>query len=188
MASTAYLLAKHQDVQERLRKKIKRALINDDASAKDILKVEYLDQVISEALRIYPPLSGFISRTCKEDYDYNGLTIPAGISVIIPASSLHRDPELWSEPKKFDPERFSSDNKGSLNPITYQAFGNGPRSCMGMRFGQTALKLALGKILAKYKLHLDDRHLKEDELPLSNSLIFSAPRDGVWLKLEKVES
>ncbi|CAN7941409.1 unnamed protein product, partial [Ixodes hexagonus] len=102
----------------------------------------------------------FITRTCEEEYNFNGLKIPAGMVVLIPAYSIHYDPKLWSDPQTFDPERFSRSNKGNYNLMSYQAFGNGPRACIGMRFGQAALKLTLSKILSKYKLLLDDRHLK----------------------------
>ncbi|CAN8030682.1 unnamed protein product, partial [Ixodes persulcatus] len=103
---TSYLLAKFQDVQDRLRSEITGVLERDGKFSYDnVFSMRYLDQVISESLRFYPPVTGFITRTCQHDYEYNGLKIPAGMSVLIPPYQLHHDPNLWSEPEKFDPER-----------------------------------------------------------------------------------
>ncbi|CAN7948723.1 unnamed protein product [Ixodes pacificus] len=60
----------------------------------NVFSMRYLDQVISESLRFYPPVTGFITRTCQHDYEYNGLKIPAGMSVLIPPYQLHHDPNL----------------------------------------------------------------------------------------------
>ncbi|KAM7292140.1 cytochrome P450 3A4 [Ixodes scapularis] len=184
---TSYLLAKFQDVQDRLRSEITAVLERDGSFNYDnVFRIRYLDQVISESLRLYPPVTGFTTRTCQHDYEYNGLKIPAGMSILIPPYHLHRDPNLWSEPEKFDPDRFSAENKRGLNPMAFQPFGNGPRNCVGMRFAQLEMKLTLAKMLSKYKLLLDERHVKEDCLNLGSTLIFCYPQDGVWLKLEKI--
>ncbi|CAN8031002.1 unnamed protein product, partial [Ixodes persulcatus] len=135
----------------------------------------------------------FITRTCQHDYEYNGLKIPAGMSIMIPAYQLHHDPNLWSEPEKFDPERLTCRCTVQINTDTIvlilpviQPFGNGPRNCVGIRFAQLEMKLTLAKMLSKYKLLLDERHVKEDSLKLGSTLIFCYPKDGVWLKFEKI--
>ncbi|KAG0430425.1 hypothetical protein HPB47_022709, partial [Ixodes persulcatus] len=161
MSFMAYLLAKHQDVQDRLRTEITASLGEDgELNLDNIMQIEYMNQVILETLRCYPPLASFITRTCGSDYDYNGLKIPSGITVMVPVHRLHRDINLWNNPEAFDPDRFSADNKGSLHPVQFQPFGNGPRKCIGMRFVQQELKITFAKLLSKYKLCLDDRHLK----------------------------
>ncbi|XP_042147343.1 cytochrome P450 3A19-like [Ixodes scapularis] len=151
-----------------------------------ILRIEYLDQVTLEALRLYPPVAGFITRTCEKDYHYKSLKIPSGMTILIPVHQLHRDLNLWNQPEAFDPDRFSACNKSILNSVQYQAFGNGPRRCMGMRFAQLELKIAFAKILANYSLFLDERHFGANQLKLKTSFIFANPRDGVWIKLKKV--
>ncbi|CAN7938645.1 unnamed protein product [Ixodes hexagonus] len=154
----------------------------------NVFSMRYLDQVISESLRLYPPVTGFVTRTCQHDYEYNGLKIPAGTSVVIPPYQLQHDPNLWSEPEKFDPERFSAENKHRIDPMAFQTFGNGPRNCVGMRFAQLEIKLTLAKMLATYKLILDERHVKEDHLKLESLFVLCYPHDGVWLKVEKIWS
>lgn len=69
-----------------------------------IKQMEYLDMVVNESLRLYPPGSR-LERICKKTVELNGVTIPKGMVVMIPAYVLHRDPEYWPEPEEFRPER-----------------------------------------------------------------------------------
>ncbi|CAN8004875.1 unnamed protein product, partial [Ixodes hexagonus] len=167
MTFTAYLLGKHQQVQDRLRSEIASVWARDGKFTYDnVFAMRYLDQVISESIRFYTPFVGFITRTCQCDYDYNGLKIPAGLSILIPA--------------------FSRENKRTIHPMAFQPFGNGPRNCVGIRFAQLEMKLTLAKLLTKYNILLDQRHIKEEQLKLGSTFIFSYPQGGVWLKFEEV--
>lgn len=187
MACMAFLLAKHPDVQERFRSEVASAMNADGSIDNDvILRNRYVEQVVLETVRLYPPLVSFTTRMCEEERCFNGLRIPAGMSVLIPVHQIHYDPELWGDPQKFRPERFSADNGRTFNPMAYQAFGNGPRSCVGLRYAQQQLKLMFAKILAKYKIIPDDRYLEEDHLKLSTSFVFCKPQDGVWLKFQRI--
>lgn len=79
-------------------------------------RMEYLDCVVNESLRLYPP--GFIiNRECEKACTINGLQIPAGIEVQIPIYALHHDPKAWPDAEKFDPERFRAANKGNFHPF-----------------------------------------------------------------------
>ncbi|XP_037523305.1 cytochrome P450 3A8 [Rhipicephalus sanguineus] len=187
MAYLSYLLAKHQDIQDRLRDDVLAVLKRDGAFTYDnVFGIKYLDQVISESLRFYSPVVGFTTRRCARDYAHKGITIPAGTSIVIPNHHLSHDPNFWEQPEVFDPERFSPENKGHVDPVVYQPFGQGPRNCVGMRFAQLEMKLTMAKLLAKYKLLLDDRHIKENDLELESTFIFAMPKNGIWLKVEKV--
>lgn len=70
-------------------------------------------------------------RKAEKDYKIanTNLVIPNGAQILIPIHAIHTDPEFYPEPNKFDPERFSDDNKKSRHPMTHLAFGNGPRNC-----------------------------------------------------------
>lgn len=70
-----------------------------------IMKLEYLDMVVNETLRMYP-IGGRIERTCKKDVEINGVIIPKGVVVTIPPHVLHRDPDYWPNPDEFRPERY----------------------------------------------------------------------------------
>ena len=80
--------------------------------------------------------------------------MPKGISVVIPTYSIHMDPNLWPDPKRFDPERFSSEAKKLRDPYAYMPFGHGPHNCIGMRFAQMEMKLVLTRILKKYSFEV----------------------------------
>ncbi|CAO2630636.1 Cytochrome P450 3A1 [Lemmus lemmus] len=111
--------------------------------------MEYLDMVLNETLRLYP--NGLrLDRVCKKDVEINGVLLPKGSVVVIPVYALHHDPQYWPEPTEFRPERFSKENKGSINPYVFMPFGNGPRNCIGMRFALMMMKLAITKVLQNF--------------------------------------
>jgi hypothetical protein len=92
--------------------------------------------VFTETLRTYPILP-FLERECCSDYQlpaHNGngtVTLPVGTGVYIPVLGIHFDPMYFPEPEKFDPDRFTEDNKSSRPNYTYIPFGEGPRMCIG---------------------------------------------------------
>ncbi|XP_023020273.2 cytochrome P450 6a2 [Leptinotarsa decemlineata] len=152
---TLFELARNPDIQERVREEIEEVLIgNDGVLNTDCLKqMKYLLQVINETLRIYPPLPN-VERKCSKDYKISGtdLTIERGTSIIIPIYGIQRDPENFSIPEKFDPERFSDQNKVNMKSYTFLPFGIGPRSCVGLRFGLTMVQIAVIDIIRRFKL------------------------------------
>ena len=129
-----------------------------------VMEMEYLDMVLNETLRLYP-IANRLERVCKKDVELNGVYIPKGSTVMIPSYALHHDPQHWSEPEEFQPERFSKENKGSIDPYVYLPFGNGPRNCLGMRFALMNMKLALTKIMQNFSF----QPCKETQIPLKLS-------------------
>ena len=105
---------------------------------------------------------GFHGRTCKRDMEINGVFIPKGTVVMVPSFTLHRDPEYWSEPEEFRPERFSKSNKDGINPYIYVPFGNGPRNCLGMRFALMNMKVAAVRVLQNFSF----KPCKETQIPV----------------------
>ncbi len=71
------------------------------------MQMEYLDMVVNETMRLYP-IANRIERISKASVEVNGVTIPKGTVVMVPTYALHRDPDLWSEPEAFKPERYST--------------------------------------------------------------------------------
>ncbi|KAL1123286.1 hypothetical protein AAG570_002372 [Ranatra chinensis] len=99
---------------------------------KDIQQMQYMEKVIKESLRYFPPVP-LISRTITEDLILgDGTLIPPGVHLIIPTYVIHRQPHVFPEPKKFDPERFSEENMKGRHPLSYIPFSAGPRNCIGM--------------------------------------------------------
>lgn len=134
----AYELAVNPDVQTRLFEEVRETSesIGGQRLHYDALqKMKYMDQVVTETLRKWPPAL-LTDRLCNRDYVFDDgkdmkLLIEKGRVVWIPISAIHRDPTYWPEPEKFDPERFSDENKKNVIPGTFMPFGNGPRNCIG---------------------------------------------------------
>ncbi|XP_055933941.1 cytochrome P450 3A41-like isoform X1 [Argiope bruennichi] len=184
LAFTFYLLVKHPEIQDRLYKEIEN--ITDDFE-KDtdnaystVQNHQYLDQVFSESLRFYPPVTGFVSRLCSEDHRVGTVIIPKGATVLAPVWDIHHDPELWPNPWEFDPERFSPENKTNLNSAAYMPFGIGKRNCIGARFAQLEAKLAIFRLVKKFKFEACEK--TDDPLPLICHTVIINPAKGVYLK------
>ncbi|KAF8781363.1 Cytochrome P450 3A24 like protein [Argiope bruennichi] len=177
LAFVFYLLIKHPDVQERLYEEIAEV---EDANYSSIQNLQYLDQVFSESLRIYPPVTLFISRFCNQDHKVGSIIIPEGTTVMVPVWDIHHDPELWPEPWKFDPDRFSLENRTSLNSMAYMPFGAGRRNCIGARFALLEAKLAVFRLLKQFKFEACEK--TEDPLTLVCPTVVINPANGVYLK------
>ncbi|XP_028561349.2 cytochrome P450 3A12-like isoform X3 [Podarcis muralis] len=177
---TAYFLAIHPDVQQKLQAEVDTILPNKAPLTYDaIMQLEYLDMVLNETQRLYP-FGGRLERLCKKDVEINGVTIPKGTLVMIPPYTLHRDPEYWPEPEEFRPERFSKENKDKIDPYTYLPFGAGPRNCLGMRFALVTMKVAIAILMQHFSFKVCD----ETPIPLEMSNeAFLVPKKPIVLKL-----
>uniref|UniRef100_A0A671U5U3 Cytochrome P450, family 3, subfamily A, polypeptide 65 n=1 Tax=Sparus aurata TaxID=8175 RepID=A0A671U5U3_SPAAU len=176
----AYSLARNPEVMKRLQVEIDSTFPNKGpVQYEALMQMEYLDSVVSECLRLYPPAAR-LERVAKETVKVNRITIPKNMLVIIPIYALHHDPELWPEPEEFKPDRFSKQNKQNINQYTYLPFGFGPRNCIGMRFALVMLKLALVEVLQNYSFSV----CEETEIPLTmdpEGLV--GPKNPIKLKL-----
>ncbi|XP_051017154.1 cytochrome P450 3A2-like [Acomys russatus] len=149
-----YTLATHPEVQKKLQHEIDAAFPNKTpATYETLVEMKYLDMVVYESLRLYPA-SNRIQRLSKKDFEINGVFIPKGTIVTVPVFALHRDPQYWNDPEEFHPERFSKENRETINPYVFLPFGHGPRSCIGMRFALMNLKLAVVKVLQNFSLQM----------------------------------
>uniref|UniRef100_A0A1B0DJA1 Cytochrome P450 n=1 Tax=Phlebotomus papatasi TaxID=29031 RepID=A0A1B0DJA1_PHLPP len=123
-----------------------------------------IEERIKKTLRLYPSLP-FLDRICapvngEQFYSlepYHKFQIPKGMPIYIPIISIHRNPKYFPNPDQFIPERFSPENRESIDQYSYLAFGLGPRSCIGSRFAYFQVKLALFSILRDYKVEVSER-------------------------------
>ncbi|XP_076416762.1 cytochrome P450 3A13-like isoform X6 [Peromyscus maniculatus bairdii] len=175
-----YLLAIYPNVQKKLQHEIDAVLPNKaPATYEALVKMEYLDMVVNESMRLYP-VATRVNRLSKKDVEINGVLIPKGTVVVIPIFVLHRDPKYWPDPEEFHPERFSKENKDRINPYTYLPFGHGPRNCIGMRFAFINMKLAIVKILQNFFLS----PCEETEVPLKlGKKMTHTPEKPIVLKI-----
>uniref|UniRef100_A0A1B0CSW3 Cytochrome n=1 Tax=Lutzomyia longipalpis TaxID=7200 RepID=A0A1B0CSW3_LUTLO len=129
-----------------------------------------MDERVKKTLRLYPSLP-FLDRICapadgSDSYSlepYHSFSIPRGMPVYIPHVSIQRDPKFYPNPLEFIPERFSSENRDSINQYAFLSFGIGPRNCIGSRFGYLQVKLALITILRYYRVEATERTPKSIE-------------------------
>ncbi|XP_069760841.1 cytochrome P450 3A30-like isoform X2 [Narcine bancroftii] len=176
----AHNLAMHPDVQKKLQQEIDTAFPNKaPITYDDVMQLEYLEMVISETLRLYPPAPR-LERVCKEDVILNGVTIPKDTVVVVPAYVLHRDPKYWAEPEEFRPERFRKEERESRNPCIFLPFGMGPRNCIGMRFAQLLMKMAIASILQHLTIvPCDETQAFPLEIDFKGSM---RPKNPIFLK------
>ncbi|XP_020621676.1 cytochrome P450 3A2-like [Orbicella faveolata] len=155
LSLACFFIAANPEVQEKLHQEIDSVCTDDEEipSYDTVRELPYLDMVIAETLRLHPVVP-FLMRECTKECKVKDLVIPKGGMVVIPTYSIHRDPSIWPNPEKYDPERFTPEMKRSRDPYNYLPFGNGPRNCIGLRFAQMEMKLMLARILKKYSLEL----------------------------------
>ncbi|KAJ9594231.1 hypothetical protein L9F63_014391 [Diploptera punctata] len=186
-----YELAKQPEIQKRLREEICQVLQkhNNQVTYEAIQEMKYLDMVLYETLRKYPVL-GVIDRVCVSDYDLPGpsgkgiFTLKAGTSVYIPLCGIHSDPEFYPNPDKFDPERFTEENKSKRHNYAYFPFGEGPRICIGKRFGLMQIKTAFAHILPKFQVSISKNTPKE--IVFDPKAFIIKTEDEMYLDFKKI--
>ncbi|EDV25281.1 Cytochrome P450 3A17 [Trichoplax sp. H2] len=183
LAFTLYLLAMNPDIQRELRSEImQRYSINDIMTLDGVAKLKYLDRVISESLRMYPPTYFYVHQANAETM-INGYVFPKGVGVAIPVYTVHHDPEFWPEPDNFKPERFETNLNSKQHSHSYLPFGSGPRSCLGAKFALLQIKMALIKLLLTFRFYKIDQ--TEIPLQVKCGLVLS-PKNGIYLGIHKL--
>ncbi|XP_063988931.1 cytochrome P450 6k1-like [Diachasmimorpha longicaudata] len=186
MSFALYELAVKPEIQNRLRREITDAIErNGGRITYDlIMQLPYLDMVVSETLRKYPPLP-LLDRLTRTDYRVPGtdLIIEKGTPVYISLTGLHSDPKYHNNPEEFDPERFSDVNKHSTKR-GWNPFGEGPHSCIGRRLGLLQSKLGIIEMLRNYQFTPCER--TPIPMVLSKKGLTMRPRGGLYLHVKKI--
>nr|AZR39435.1 cytochrome P450 [Agasicles hygrophila] len=182
-------LAKNPNCQVKLRQEINRVLKKHDnkLTYDALMDIKYLENVVDETLRIYP-IFPIVPRSCVEDYQIPGtdFTIEKGTEIIVSNMGIQRDPEYYPNPLQFDPDRWTYENKLGRPFVANLPFGEGPRICVGKRFGLLQTKLGLATIIKDYEVSLSDKTTKGFKF-VSTELILRKKGD-VWLNLKKIEN
>jgi len=149
-----------------------------------VSELQYLDMVLCESMRVYPPIPSHIGRWASEERTICGVTIPKHVAVTAAVWVLHHDPRFWKDPWKFDPERFAPENRDKIVEMSYMPFGEGPRNCIGRRFALMEAKMALVEILRKFSFETNEK--TPEPLPVRNKgLTLSVIGDDLWLKMSR---
>lgn len=147
-----YQLAVDPEIQEKLAAEVEEVTSKHDGKItyEAVAEMTYLDMVVSETLRMYPPAIR-PERTCVvDDYEIAGIKLQKGMVVGFPVYCIHHDPEFYPDPEKFIPERFTAENKAKRSPFVYLPFGAGPRNCIAMRFVLMEAKITLATIISEF--------------------------------------
>ncbi|XP_063538311.1 cytochrome P450 6B5-like [Cydia strobilella] len=155
MGFMLYHVALDTKIQDRLRNEIDEYLERHGGKIElDTLnELQYLDQVFSETLRMYPIVDN-LQRKAENDYKLPGMNVTVAKDQIVIASAwgIHYDEKYYPEPEKFDPERFSPENVAARHSFAYLPFGLGPRHCIGMRFARVQSSVCIITLLSKFRL------------------------------------
>ncbi|XP_011301575.1 probable cytochrome P450 6a14 [Fopius arisanus] len=178
-------LAINHDIQDKLREEIKNEINNGEITYAGIKRMKYLDMVVKETLRKYPPLV-MLMRKSADEYTFPGtnITIPSKTGILIPIYAIQRDPRYFPDPEVFNPDNFSEDNVKTRNPMTYLSFGDGPRNCVGARFGSIQTKVGIVKLLQRFVIDVCDK--TDKEYTLNNRAFMLTPKNGIILRVCKL--
>jgi cytochrome P450 len=141
-------------IEARIREELDAVVGTDPLNAAHLPKLEYLDAVIKEALRIRPimPVGG--ARLVKRTFEIGGHLIPPGAIMVNAMYLLHRRPDLYPNPDEFEPERFLG--KRNIDPYEWTPFGGGVRRCLGYAFALFEMKTILATILHRARLRIEN--------------------------------
>lgn len=191
MSFTLYELTCNPDIQDRLVKEIREneAKNGGKLDFTSIQNMVYMDMVVSEALRLWAPAVA-MDRLCTKDYNLGrpndtatkDYIMQKGSFLQIPVWAIHRDPNFFPNPTKFDPERFSDENKHNIKPFTYVPFGLGPRNCIGSRFALCEIKVMVYQLLQHFELSPCERTCIPPKLSMK-AFNFSL-EGGNWFRLK----
>lgn len=178
LAWTLYLLGRHPHLLRRLQTEIDDTLGSRRPTYQTVGQLNYLDQILKESLRLYPPIHAGM-RIAAADLNFQGYHIPAGTRVMYSIYLSHRQPEYWPRPQQFVPERFSPQQNRQRAALTYVPFGGGPRNCIGAAFGLVEAKVVLIRILQQFELALTSRKVH----PHMGATL--EPRPGVFMNVKR---
>ncbi|KAI4464078.1 cytochrome p450 [Holotrichia oblita] len=190
MSFMGYELVANPDIQTRLQEEIDDTLkeCNGKLTYEALLKMKYMDMVVSETLRKWP--AGVITdRVCSKAFTIEAVNpseepvhLKPGDIIFVPISAIQRDPKYFPNPDRFDPERFNDENKGNIQPYTYMPFGLGPRNCIGSRFAILETKTIFFSMLSKFNFVTIDK--TQIPIKLSKKSFNVAGENGIWIGLE----
>ncbi|XP_058449381.1 probable cytochrome P450 6a14 [Malaya genurostris] len=184
---TLYELSLNPDIQEKGRQHVLDILEKHDGQItyESVNDSTYLDKIFNEALRKYPPVPIHFREAVKDYRVPNTkIIIEKGTRIIIPVYGIQHDPEVFPDPKRFDPERFTPEEVAKRHPFAWTPFGEGPRICIGLRFGMLQAKIGLIHLLKNYRFSLGKKCKVPLNLDVQNVIL--SPKEGLWLNTQKI--
>src|SRR5713226_2497474 len=146
---TFYLLSQYPQIRIKLQDEVRSTLAGREPTLDDLAKLPYLDWVLNESMRLYPP-AWLQVRLVAEESELDGVRLPVGTLGVLIQCVIHRLPDIWQDAEAFKPERWDPANEQQLPPGAYFPFGGGPRTCIGMPLAQLEARLILASMLQRY--------------------------------------
>jgi len=156
---TWYLISQHPGVEEKLSNELND--LTDFPQLEDLSRFAYSRQIINESMRLYPA-GWLMTRKALRDDRLGNYFVPAGTEIYVSPYFIHRHPDVWNDPDRFDPERFGADDSKDRHRLAMIPFSAGPRNCIGSLFAQIEMQIHL-LIIAK---HLRLRYVQSRPLEL----------------------
>ena len=149
-----YCLCRYPEWQAKCREEILKVLGDRESIEwEDISKFVLVNNCLKESLRLYSPVT-LVQRAVNKPVKLDGYTLHKGTMVDIGIQSVHMNPNVWEDPFKFDPNRFSKENLASKHPYSFIPFSAGPRNCIGQHFALTLMKILTIKLLRSFEFTL----------------------------------
>jgi len=157
LAWVLYLLGMHPATMRQVQAEVDAVVGTQDEppTAEQVNELHFLDQVIKETLRLYPPIH-IGNRRVPQDSEICGYRVPEGTRVMYSIYLSHRDKDHWRDPDAFCPARFERGQEEKVPPFTYVPFGGGPRNCIGAAFAQVEARTVLARMLQRFHFELLD--------------------------------
>ncbi|KAM3962933.1 cytochrome P450 4C1-like [Aphomia sociella] len=152
---TLKLLSKYPDIQEKVYKELYEVFGDSDRRLvkEDLSRLKYLERVVKESLRLFPPVPFIIRKVLEEVTLPTGRVLPAGSGVVISIWGIHRDPKYWGpDAEHFDPDRFLPERFNLTHACSFMPFSSGPRNCPGYQYALMSVKTAVSSIIRRYKV------------------------------------
>jgi cytochrome P450 len=178
LAWTWFLIASNPESEHRLHDELREKLGSRSPTVYDLPALDYTTRLVKEALRIYPP-AWMMMRTSVDQDELGGFRIPRGTAVLMSPYLTQRRADLWDDPLRFDPDRFTPESSMGHMAYAYFPFGGGARRCIGENFALVAMTLVLATIAQRYRVRLWPGH------PVVPHVLFTLrPRDGLMVTVE----
>ena len=175
---TWYLLSQNPGVEEKFHAEIDRVLGRRLPAFEDLAQLKYVEMVLSESMRLYPPAWSVGRRNLRE-YQIGDYTIPPRSILLMSTYAVHRDPRWYPDPLTFNPDRWLPENAAARPKFSYFPFGGGARVCIGERFAWMEGVLLLATLAQRAKLRLDPNQVVE-----TRALITLRPKFGMRMRIE----
>ena len=179
LAFTWYVLATKPDIREQFQEELDTVLDGERPTYDDLQELEYTDRIITEALRLYPPVHTIPRRTLT-DVEVGGYRIPEGHEIHLSVIHVHRDEQFYEEPLAFRPERWTDEFEEELHDFAYAPFGGGRRSCIGREFALLEAKVVLATIGQKFQFDWE----KEEKIELEPR-VTTRTKEGIPLRIRQ---